>query len=277
MMVGLTNQCNLLSGLGSVLNALSLPRTAFFRWVSEVIRLCAGLAGAVVADITVALLRGLVAVQGGMGEDAVAHRGAEGGLTDVRRATGIGVHSYDGLDEVEGGGVEGGVGGGDGGTEGRVTGCILMVVLGLNAWAVFTDLLVGLLVARPGDALLDGVEGSAGAGCASVADAPEVVLSLLRGGLDGAGGCILAQADVSVHSVPVLLACDVGALAVAGAEAGAVNALSLRCLDLCLDEEGAGGCEGVGESVASVVVRVVLQSLTVCCVIQSLVLQSDQR
>jgi hypothetical protein len=44
-----------------------------------------------VADITVALLRGLVAVQGGMCEDAVAHRGAEGGLTDVRRATGIGV------------------------------------------------------------------------------------------------------------------------------------------------------------------------------------------
>jgi hypothetical protein len=93
-----------------------------------------------------------------------------------------------------------------------------MVVLGLNAWAVFTDHLVGLLVARPGDALLDGVEGSAGAGCASVADAPEVVLSSLRGGLDGAGGCIQAQADVSVHSVPVLLACDVGALAVAGAE-----------------------------------------------------------
>jgi hypothetical protein len=27
----------------------------------------------------------LVAVQGGMGEDAVAHRGAEGGLADVRR------------------------------------------------------------------------------------------------------------------------------------------------------------------------------------------------
>ena len=86
-----------------------------------------------------------------------------------------------------------------------LAGCILMVVLGLNAWAVFTDLLVGLLVARPGDALLDGVEGSAGAGCASVADLLEVVLSLLRGGLDDAGGCILAQADVSVHSVPVLL------------------------------------------------------------------------
>ena len=78
MLVGLTNQCNLLSSLGSVLNALSLPRTAFFRWVSEVFRLCAGLAGAVVADVAVALLRGLVAVQGGMGEDAVAHRGAEG-------------------------------------------------------------------------------------------------------------------------------------------------------------------------------------------------------
>jgi hypothetical protein len=30
MLVGLTNQCNLLSGLGSVLNALSLPQTAFF-------------------------------------------------------------------------------------------------------------------------------------------------------------------------------------------------------------------------------------------------------
>jgi hypothetical protein len=43
-----------------------------------------------------------------------------------------------------------------------------MVVLGLNAWAAFTNLLVGLLVARPGDALLDGVECSAGAGCASV-------------------------------------------------------------------------------------------------------------
>jgi hypothetical protein len=80
-----------------------------------------------------------------------------------------------------------------------------MVVLGLNAWAVFTDLLVGLLVARPGDAFLDGVEGSAGAGCASVADALEVVLSLLRGGLDDAGGGILAQADVCVHSVPVKL------------------------------------------------------------------------
>ena len=119
----------------------------------------------------------------GSGTDAVAHRRAEGSLTDVRRATGIGVHSYDGLDEVEGGGVEGGVGGGDGGTEGRVTGCILMVVLGLNAWAVFTDLLVGLLVARPGDALLDGVEGSAGAGRARVADLLEVVLSLLRGAL----------------------------------------------------------------------------------------------
>ena len=197
MPVGLTNQCNLLSGLRSVLDALSLPRTAFFRWVSEVIGLCAGLAGVVVADIAVA-------------------RVGSGTGRHVRRATGIGVHSYDGLDEVEGGGVEGGVGGGDGGTEGRVTGCILVVVLGLNAWAVFTDLLVGLLVARPGDALLDGVEGSAGAGCASVADAPEVVLSLLRGGLDDAGGCILAQADVSVHSVPVLLACDVGALAVAG-------------------------------------------------------------
>jgi hypothetical protein len=70
MLVGLTNQCNLLSGLGGVLNALSLPRTAFFRWVSEVIRLCAGLAGAVVADITVVLLRGLVAVQGGRGLNA---------------------------------------------------------------------------------------------------------------------------------------------------------------------------------------------------------------
>ena len=100
MLVGLTNQCNLLSGLGSVLNALSLPRTAFFRWVSEVIGLCAGLTGAVVADVAVALLRGLVAVQSGVCEDAVAHRGAEDGLTDVRRATGIGVHSYDGLDEV---------------------------------------------------------------------------------------------------------------------------------------------------------------------------------
>jgi hypothetical protein len=43
-----------------------------------------------------------------------------------------------------------------------------------------------------------------------------------------------------VYSVPVLLACDVGALAVAGAETGAVIALGLR-LDLCLDEEGAGG------------------------------------
>jgi hypothetical protein len=74
-----------------------------------------------------------------MCEDVVAHSRAEGGFTDVRRATGLGVHSYDGLDEVEGGGVEGGVGGGDGGTERRVTGCILMVVLGLNAWAVFTD------------------------------------------------------------------------------------------------------------------------------------------
>jgi hypothetical protein len=69
------------------------------------------MAGAVVADITVALLRGLVAVQSGMCEDAVAHRRAEGGLTDVRWATDIG------LDEVEGGGVEGGVGGGDGGTD----------------------------------------------------------------------------------------------------------------------------------------------------------------
>jgi hypothetical protein len=39
MLVGSTNQRNLLSGLGSVLNALSLPRTAFFRWVSEVFRL----------------------------------------------------------------------------------------------------------------------------------------------------------------------------------------------------------------------------------------------
>jgi hypothetical protein len=57
-----------------------------------------------------------------------------------------------------------------------------MVVLGLNAWAVFTDLLVDLLVARPGYALLDEVEGSAGAGCASVADLLEVILSLLRGG-----------------------------------------------------------------------------------------------
>jgi hypothetical protein len=85
MLVGLTNQCSLLSGLGSVLDALSLSRTAFFRWVSEVIGLCAGLAGAVVADVAVALLRGLVAVQGGMDEDAVAHRGAEGGLTDVRQ------------------------------------------------------------------------------------------------------------------------------------------------------------------------------------------------
>jgi hypothetical protein len=37
MLVGLTNQCNMLSSFGSVLNALSLPRTAFFRWVSEVI------------------------------------------------------------------------------------------------------------------------------------------------------------------------------------------------------------------------------------------------
>jgi hypothetical protein len=65
MLVGSTNQCNLLSGIGSVLNAPSLSRTALFRWVSEVIRLCAGLAGAVVADVAVALLRGLVAVQGG--------------------------------------------------------------------------------------------------------------------------------------------------------------------------------------------------------------------
>ena len=80
MLVGLTGQCSLLSG--SVLNALSLSRTAFFRWVSEVIRLCASLAGAVVADITVALLRGLVAVQSGVCEDAVAHRGAEDGLYD---------------------------------------------------------------------------------------------------------------------------------------------------------------------------------------------------
>jgi hypothetical protein len=47
MLVGLTNQCNLLSSLGSVLNALSLPRTAFFCWVSEVFGLCADLAGAV--------------------------------------------------------------------------------------------------------------------------------------------------------------------------------------------------------------------------------------
>jgi hypothetical protein len=53
MIGGLTNQCNLLSSLGSVLNALSLPRTAFFRWVSEVIGLCAGLAGVVVAEIGV--------------------------------------------------------------------------------------------------------------------------------------------------------------------------------------------------------------------------------
>jgi hypothetical protein len=66
MLVGLTNQCNLLSSLGSVLDVLSLPRTAFFRWVSEVIRLCASLAGAVVADVAVALLRGLVAIQGGV-------------------------------------------------------------------------------------------------------------------------------------------------------------------------------------------------------------------
>jgi hypothetical protein len=85
MLVGITNQWNLylwnlLSSLGSILNALSLPRTAFFRWVSEVISLCAGLAGAVVADVAVALLRGLVAVQSGMCKDAVAHRGAEGGL-----------------------------------------------------------------------------------------------------------------------------------------------------------------------------------------------------
>jgi hypothetical protein len=76
MLVGLTNQCNLLSSVGSILNALSLPRTTFFRWVSEVFGLCAGLAGAVVADITVTLLRGLVAVQGSVCEDAVAHRGA---------------------------------------------------------------------------------------------------------------------------------------------------------------------------------------------------------
>jgi hypothetical protein len=55
----------------------------------------------------------------------MVHRRAEGGLTDVRQATGIGIHSYGGLDEVEGGGVEGGVGGGDGGTERRLTDCIL--------------------------------------------------------------------------------------------------------------------------------------------------------
>ena len=72
MLVGLTNQCNLLSSLGSVLNALSLPRTAFFRWVSEVIRLCAGLVGAVVADVTVTLLRGLVAVQSGLKESSIS-------------------------------------------------------------------------------------------------------------------------------------------------------------------------------------------------------------
>jgi hypothetical protein len=47
--------------------------------------------------------------------------------------------------------MEGGVGGGDSGTERRVTGRIHVVVLGLNAWAVFTDLLVDLLVDRPGD------------------------------------------------------------------------------------------------------------------------------
>jgi hypothetical protein len=98
-----------------------------------------------------------------MCEDAVVHRGAEGGLTDVRRATGV--------DEVEGGGptppstppVEGGVGGGDSGTE---SGCILMVVLGLNAGEVLADHFVSFLVARPGDVLLDGVECCAGAGCA---------------------------------------------------------------------------------------------------------------
>jgi hypothetical protein len=43
MMVGLTNQCNLLSGLGSVLNALSLPRTALFGWVSEVALIAGGM------------------------------------------------------------------------------------------------------------------------------------------------------------------------------------------------------------------------------------------
>jgi hypothetical protein len=58
----------------------------------------------------------------------------------MRRATGIGVHSYDGLDEVEGGGVEGGVGRGDGGTERRATGCTLVIVLGLNAGMVFAKL-----------------------------------------------------------------------------------------------------------------------------------------
>jgi hypothetical protein len=42
-----------------------------------------GEAGAVVADVAVALLRGLVAVR------------AEGGLTGVRQTMDVGVHSYD--------------------------------------------------------------------------------------------------------------------------------------------------------------------------------------
>jgi hypothetical protein len=73
-----------------------------------------------------------------------------------------------------------------------------MVALGLNAWAIPDDIFVGLRVGTPGDALLDGVDGSAGAGSASVADVVKVVLSLLRGVFDDAGGCLLAQADVGL-------------------------------------------------------------------------------
>jgi hypothetical protein len=36
-----------------------------------------------------------------MCEDAVVHRGAEDGLTDVSRAMGISVHRYDELDELK--------------------------------------------------------------------------------------------------------------------------------------------------------------------------------
>jgi hypothetical protein len=69
-----------------------------------------------VADITVALLRGLVAIQGGMCEDAVAHRRTEGSLTDVRRAS-VSIATTALMKSR----VEGGVGGGDSGTERRVT------------------------------------------------------------------------------------------------------------------------------------------------------------
>ena len=40
-----------------------------------------------------------------MCEDAVTHRRAEDGFTDVRQAMGIRVRCYDGLDEIKGGGV----------------------------------------------------------------------------------------------------------------------------------------------------------------------------